>query len=257
MAPPTRISLAYRNLCNHPQDELRSKLVKTVRDVETAAFVGERVRDAIAVLKPCATEATRREFLSLLAGAAPPRLGERDPNGMIRRVANFLNVRRGKRSKNQGGRPFAFSKAIDMRAKFDAATLQKLGPLGHVFAEGQPVLTRHGLAEIARFTAHGGVVITYRHGDAYEERTYTSREGKHAGGQPKNAARSALSVDTTTRHERLSCHRHHQEGHPQPRCHVLPDEPSPARCDEATVGAVHLRGEACLYIVGCARGHLC
>ena len=77
-----------------PQDLVRPKLhLQTSRDMETAAYVGMRVRDAIAVLKPCATEGMRREFLSTVAAAAPPRLGPRDPNGMIRRVSEFLNLR--------------------------------------------------------------------------------------------------------------------------------------------------------------------
>ena len=100
---------------------------------------------------------------------------------MMRRVSTFLDVRRGKRSSKQGGRPYAFDLAVDDRTAFDAVALQQLGPLGHVFAEGQQVLTRHGLAEIARFTGDGGVVVTYHNGDAYAERTYTSLMGKQAG----------------------------------------------------------------------------
>lgn len=200
--------------------------------METAAYVGMRVRDAIAVLKPCATEGMRREFLSTATAAAPPRLGPRDPNGMIRRVSKFLDLRRGRRSQKQGSRPYAFDKCIDMRTAFDGAVrLQLLGhvfcgwaaaavgrlragrapgaPVGHVFTEGQKVLTRHGLAEIARFTVGGGVVVTYRHGDAYEERTYTSTTGKQAGSArlqhvpptllPPPRATSSLATSDTTK----------------------------------------------------------
>eukprot|EP00966_Prymnesium_polylepis_P062683 1455098-Prymnesium_polylepis.1 len=100
---------------------------------------------------------------------------------MIRRVAKRLNVRRGRRSKKQGGRQFAFDKAIDHRAKFDGAAVQQLGPLGHVFAEGVRVLTHNGPAEITHLAANGSVVVTYRNGDSYAERTYTSRFGKAKG----------------------------------------------------------------------------
>ena len=81
--------------------------------------------------------------------------------------------------------------------------------LGHIFAEGQKVLTRHGLAEITRFTADDGVVVTYRHGDAYAERSYSSRTGKQPGSPrlqhvpptllPPPRAPSSLAVSFTTK----------------------------------------------------------
>ena len=54
-----------------------------------------------------------------------------------------------------------------MRTVFDASALQQLGPLGHIFTNGQPVLTRYGLAEISNLTDDGGVVVTYHSGDTY------------------------------------------------------------------------------------------
>lgn len=183
--------------------------MKTARDVETAAYVGQRVREVVAVLRPCATEGQRREFLSILAAAAPPRLDARNQAGMIRRVSNFLGVRRGRRSHKLGGRQFAFDKAIDLRAAFDAVGVQRLGPLGHLFTEGQVVLTHNGPAEILRFTAEGGVIVTYRIGDAYAERAYTSCGGKQRGSArlqhmpasllPPRRAKSALAVSDSTK----------------------------------------------------------
>ena len=95
---------------------------------------------------------------------------------MIRRVAKRLGVRGGRRSKKQGGRQFAFDKAIDRRAEFDRASAREL-----VFAVGVRVLTHNGPAEIAHFPANGGVVVTYRNGDSYAQRTYTSKFGKAKG----------------------------------------------------------------------------
>ena len=62
--------------------------------MQIAAYIGERVRDAVAVLRTAVSiEGTRQELTSLLAAAAPPRLGPRDQNGMLRAVSGFLGVR--------------------------------------------------------------------------------------------------------------------------------------------------------------------
>ena len=164
------------------QDELREYLHSdATRDAETNAFIVDRIKAALDVNKACATEEQRREYLTGLAYVAPPRGVSGDKSGMIRRVSKRLGVRRGRRSKKQGGRQFAFDKAIDFRAKFDAAAVQQLGPLGHVFAEGVRVLTHNGPAEIAHLRSDGGVVVTYSNGDGYAQRTYTSRFGKAKG----------------------------------------------------------------------------
>ena len=165
-----------------PQDLLRPHLqLQTAREVETAAYVGERVRAALDVLKPCATESMRMQYYIVGSAAAPPRAKIGDTKGMGKRVAAFLGLRRGRRSKAQGGRPYAFDKFQDARTKFDAAAQRLLGPLGHLFVVGQCVLTRHGPAEIVRLTSDGGVVVLYSVGEAYAERTYSERTGNKAG----------------------------------------------------------------------------
>ena len=90
--------------------------LETARDIEDATFVGMRVRDAVAVLKPCATDGQRCELFSVLAAAAPPRCAARDSSGLLRRVAKFLGMQRGKRSIKRGGRPYIFDQAVDSRA---------------------------------------------------------------------------------------------------------------------------------------------
>lgn len=115
------------------EEELRPKLnLLTIRDTETAVYVAERLRDAIRVNSPCSTEAQRKEYLTGLTYGAPTRKQERDKSGMIRRVAEFFGtpqkpLRRGNRSKKQGGRPFAFERAIIQRTEFDAAAVRMLG----------------------------------------------------------------------------------------------------------------------------------
>ena len=96
-----------------------------MRDAETNAFIVDRLVAALGVSKACATEQQRQEYLTGLTYVAPPRVHAGDKSGMIRRVAKRLNVRRGRRSKKQGGRQFAFDKAIDNRAKFDAAAVSR------------------------------------------------------------------------------------------------------------------------------------
>ena len=52
--------------------------------------------EALAVLKGCRTEAQRQEYLIALALMAPSRSRQRDKEGMIRRVAERLDVKRGR-----------------------------------------------------------------------------------------------------------------------------------------------------------------
>ena len=153
----------------------------TTRQAETDAFIVDRFKAALGVLKATSTEQQRQEYLTALALIAPPRTKERDNSGMARPIAERLEVRRGKRSKKQGGRPFAFDKAMDRRAEFDAAAVRLLGPLGHIVREGERVLTHNGPAELARFTSMGGCVVIYRAGDCFAEKTYASCYGNQEG----------------------------------------------------------------------------
>ena len=62
---------------------------------ETDAYIIERVKAALYVLKNCESETARIEYGILLAALAPERLAMRDPKGMIRKVAERLGVQRG------------------------------------------------------------------------------------------------------------------------------------------------------------------
>ena len=155
--------------------------------------------------KSCKTEQQRQAYLIGLAHVAPPRLEGRDREGMIRRVAERLGVARGKRSKKRGARPYAFEKAIDRRAEFDAAVAKLEEPL----QVGELVLTYNGPAELTRFVDGGGCVVTYRVGDAYGEKSYAKCYGKEAGSArlqrippsllPSPRATSSLSTPNSTR----------------------------------------------------------
>ncbi|KAL3892591.1 MAG: hypothetical protein SGPRY_014983, partial [Prymnesium sp.] len=70
---------------------------------------------------------------------------------------------------------------METRAAFDMCALQQLGPLGHVFTDGQPVITRNGRAEIKRLFADGGVEVTYKLGDSYATRKYSICRGNDKG----------------------------------------------------------------------------
>lgn len=66
------------------------------RDVETAMCIATNIRSALEITKCCATEKQRHEYRIGLAYCAPPRTVSGDCSGMIRRIADFLGVRRGR-----------------------------------------------------------------------------------------------------------------------------------------------------------------
>lgn len=81
-----------------------------------------------------------------------------------------------RRSKKQGGRPFAFEKSIEDRALFDEEVSQHLwSPRQQNSLEcivGQRVLSRYGEAELSAVKDDGGCVLTFRVGDAFARREY-------------------------------------------------------------------------------------
>lgn len=80
------------------QDEVKMHYfnVAHLRDMETAMCIATNVRNAIQVSKACKTERQRQEYRIGLAYCAPPRAASSDKSGMIRRIADFLGVRRGR-----------------------------------------------------------------------------------------------------------------------------------------------------------------
>lgn len=91
-----------------------------------------RARAAILVLKRCASEEQRVEYLTVLSALAPERELERCKTGMIQCVAERLGVQRGARfmGSNREGRPRAFERAISTRAAFDSSGVTLLGAVG-------------------------------------------------------------------------------------------------------------------------------
>jgi hypothetical protein len=104
------------------QDVQREKLKPSqdTRGAETNTFIVDRIEKALAVLKSCATEQQRQDYLFALAQVAPPRLAKGDPAGMIKKISERLAVCRGKHKAKKGGQPYAFDKAISRRTDFDA-----------------------------------------------------------------------------------------------------------------------------------------
>ena len=101
---------------------------EAVEQATTDAYIVDRIKAALYVLKHCQSETARVEYGTILAALAPERLGERARGGMIRRVAMRLGVQRGTRSYKSvyyDGRykrelePRPLDQGITRRAAFD------------------------------------------------------------------------------------------------------------------------------------------
>ena len=98
--------------------------IATKREVETNAKIVMLMKAGLAETKHCRTEQQRQEFHIGLAYVMPPRVWERSQDGMIRRICEQLDVRRGKRL---DGRQVAADQAVNHRAEFETVLqLQKL-----------------------------------------------------------------------------------------------------------------------------------
>lgn len=79
------------------EERIRERLFNhNTRDAMTALMIAGNVRAALHVNQACATEEQRKEYLIGLAYVSPPRAVEGDSTGCIRRIADFLQVRRGR-----------------------------------------------------------------------------------------------------------------------------------------------------------------
>ena len=74
------------------------------------------MKAGLAETKHCRTEQQRQEFHIGLVYVMPPREGERSQDGMIRRICEQLDVRRGKRVDD---RQFASDQDVNHRAQFE------------------------------------------------------------------------------------------------------------------------------------------
>jgi hypothetical protein len=115
---------------------------EAVTQAETDAYIIERVKAVLHVLKYCQSEEARIEYGILLAALAPERLASGDHKGMIKQVAERLSVQRGTRSFKSTyyeGRytrelePRPFDQGITRRAAFDVG----------VSATGKVIVTPH------------------------------------------------------------------------------------------------------------------
>ena len=98
--------------------------IAMTREVETNAKIVMLMKAGLAETKHCRTEQQRQEFHFGLSYVMPPREEARSQDGMIRRICEQLDVRRGKRS---DGRQFAADQAVNHRAQFETVLqLQKL-----------------------------------------------------------------------------------------------------------------------------------
>ena len=114
-------------------DAVRAELFQKVRrEAETDKVIVDRLVEALDVLKGCQTEQQRLDYALALSLVAPVPAEERDQSGHERRVAARLRVMRRRCAGRKAKRQYAFQKAIQRRAKFDAAAQQFhpfVGPL--------------------------------------------------------------------------------------------------------------------------------
>ena len=80
------------------EEEMRVHLFKRVRrEAETDKLIVDRFVAALEVLKICATEQQRKDYVLALSLVAPARASGRNQEGAARRIAARLRVSRGKR----------------------------------------------------------------------------------------------------------------------------------------------------------------
>ena len=241
-------------------DDIRQSLFrKSRRQAETDTFIVDRLVAALQVLKGCQTKQQQREFRIALALVAPTRAAFGNQEGMAKRVSARLRVQRGKRSKRQGGRPYAFDASIDQRATFDDQAVAAARPKDQL-AVGDAVLCRGELARLAWYDeSTGRCGVTFSYEGVEETVPYTSRFHVKGRRREKGCARlqrpqpslspppramSKLSVSSETKmhvrevfeltcptspHQKDACKRHlgRHVWQVQPRPLVSLPQPSP------------------------------
>jgi hypothetical protein len=118
--------------CWQVAERLNLKLsAEEVKQAKTDAYIVTRLKAALAVLKRCATEAQRVDLHVILGAVAPERHTKGDQSGMIKRVADRLDVQRGSRYVKATGdqRARVFEQTIVQRDAFDKAVDLGRGPL--------------------------------------------------------------------------------------------------------------------------------
>ena len=97
-----------------------------VKQAEVDAYIVERIKAVLYVIKYCQSEQARIEYGIILAALAPERLAERSIGGMIRKVAERIGVQRGTRSYKSAYYNGRFSRELEPRP-FDQGITRRAG----------------------------------------------------------------------------------------------------------------------------------
>ena len=139
------------------------------------------MKAGLAETKHCRTEQQRQEFHIGLSYVMPPREEARSQDGMIRRICEQLDLRRGKRL---DGRQFAADQAVNHRAEFETVLqLQKLPmKVGDIALSHGNLCVLKSIGENDNCGAGGpSCVLTFSAGDITQEYSYRSMFGKGDG----------------------------------------------------------------------------
>ena len=89
------------------------------KEAQTNAKIVDLLKHALDETKNCRNEQQRVEFHIALACVMPARETQGTNTGWITRICERLDLKRGKRSQKNGGRPYASDQAVDIRAQFN------------------------------------------------------------------------------------------------------------------------------------------
>ena len=115
---------------------------EAVTQAETDAYIIERVKAVLHVLKYCQSEEARIEYGILLAALAPERLASGDHKGMIKQVAERLSVQRGTRSFKSTYYEGRYTRELESRPFDQGITRRAAFDVG-VSATGKVIVTPH------------------------------------------------------------------------------------------------------------------
>lgn len=164
--------------------------VERAKQAETDTYIVERSIAALSVLKRCRTEEQRVEFHIVMSALAPERESARSYDGMIRRVAERLGLRRGARyvPHSKQKRAFAFERAIDRRAVFDshgvAPRFGMIGPtrMGEPLTVGADAVSRGRDCKVMQIDyATNTCTLEFEMGGVKATKTYTSLDARRGG----------------------------------------------------------------------------
>ena len=158
---------------------------QTTRDAKTNVKIVDLLKAGLAETKQCKNEQQRIQYLIGLSYVMPARVEPADSNGWNKRMCDWFEARRGKRTATEGARQFASDQATAIRAQFDVdVELQtQLLQVGDIVVSHSDICELTGIGDTCQNAVKEGpsCVLTFRVGDVAEECAYQSMYGKQAG----------------------------------------------------------------------------